>query len=302
MKIGVTSGAAAANDLEGVVARAKELEAKGFPAMWMVQAFGHDAINALSIAGRETKTIELGTSVVPIQPRHPVALAQQALTAATATGGRFTLGIGLSHKVMIEDMLGLSYAKPASHMREYLAVLGPLLKGERVSYAGEQYKVNAGVSIADAPRPVSVLLAALGPVMLNLAGAQADGTITWLTGFNTLEKHVVPVISKAARDAGRPAPRIVAGLPILLTNDADTARAALARELKFYDAMPSYRAMLDREGAASPASVAIVGGENVLDDAIARLKDIGVTDFRASITSIGGDSEQRTVDYLASKL
>lgn len=302
MKIGVTSGAAAANNLESVIARAKELEAKGFPTMWMVQAFGHDAINALSIAGRETKTIELGTSVVPTFPRHPVAIAQQALTAATATGGRFTLGIGLSHKVMIEDMLGLSYEKPAKHMREYLAVLMPLLKGERVSFAGELYKVNVGVSTEDAPKPVSVLLAALGPAMLNLAGAQADGTITWLTGLNTLEKHIVPSITKAAHDAGRPAPRIVAGLPVLLTNDPDTARATLARDLKFYEAMPSYRAMLDREGAAGVADVAIIGGENVLDDAIARLRDIGITDFRASITGVDGDSVERTVDYLASKL
>lgn len=302
MKIGVTSGAAAANNLESVIARAKELEAKGFPTMWMVQAFGHDAINALSIAGRETKTIELGTSVVPTFPRHPVAIAQQALTAATATGGRFTLGIGLSHKVMIEDMLGLSYEKPAKHMREYLAVLMPLLKGERVSFAGELYKVNVGVSTEDAPKQVSVLLAALGPAMLNLAGAQADGTITWLTGLNTLEKHIVPSITKAAQDAGRPAPRIVAGLPVLLTNDPDTARATLARDLKFYEAMPSYRAMLDREGAAGVADVAIIGGENVLDDAIARLRDIGITDFRASITGVDGDSVERTVDYLASKL
>ncbi len=302
MKIGITSGAATANNLAEVISRAKKLEALGFPSLWMVQAFGHDAINALSIAGRETSKIELGTSVVPIQPRHPVALAQQALTAATATDGRFTLGIGLSHKVMIEDMLGLSYAKPARYMREYLAVLIPLLKGERANYVGEQFKVHVGISIADAPKRVQVLLAALGPAMLSLAGAQADGTISWLTGFNTLETHIVPVINKAAQDAGRPAPRIVAGLPILLTNDTDGARAALAKELKFYDALPSYRAMLDREGAASAADVAIVGGENVLDDAIARLKDIGITDFRASITSIGGDSEQRTIDYLASKL
>ena len=302
MQIGITRGAAGANNLEGVIARAKELETRGFPTMWMVQGFGHDAINALSIAGRETSKIELGTSVVPIQPRHPVALAQQALTAATASGGRFTLGIGLSHKVMIEDMLGMSYDKPGQHMREYLAVLMPLLRGERVNYAGRQYKVNMGVDIEDAPTPVRVLLAALGPVMLNLAGSQADGTITWLTGLNTLEKHIVPSINKAARDAGRPAPRIVAGLPILLTSDPDGARKTLAGHLKFYEALPSYRAMLDREGAAGPADVAIVGGENVLDDAIARLRDIGITDLRASITSVGGDSEQRTVDYLASKL
>jgi len=302
MQIGLTRGAAGANNLNGVIARAKELEARGFPTMWMVQGFGHDAINALSIAGRETSKIELGTSVVPIHPRHPVAMAQQALTAATACGGRFTLGIGLSHKVMIEDMLGLSYDKPGKHMQEYLAVLMPLLRGERVKYTGEHYNVNTGIDIEDAPQPVRVLLAALGPMMLRLAGAQTDGTITWLTGLNTLEKHVVPAINKAAQDAGRPAPRIVAGLPMLLTNDPDTARQKLAGYLKFYEALPSYRAMLDREGAAGPADVAIVGGENVLDDAIARLKDIGITDLRASITSVGGDSEQRTVDYLASKL
>ena len=302
MQIGLTRGAAGANNLNGVIARAKELETRGFPTMWMVQGFGHDAINALSIAGRETSKIELGTSVVPIQPRHPVALAQQALTAATACGSRFTLGVGLSHKVMIEDMLGLSYDKPGKHMQEYLAVLMPLLRGERVNYAGEQYNVNTGVDIEDAPQPVRVLLAALGPMMLRLAGAETDGTITWLTGLNTLEKHIVPSINKAARDAGRPAPRIVAGLPMLLTSDPDAARATLAGYLKFYEALPSYRAMLDREGAAGPADVAIVGGENVLDDAIARLQDIGITDLRASITSVGGDSEQRTVDYLASKL
>lgn len=301
MQIGVTSGAGLSNNLEGVISRAKEMESQGFRTMWMVQAYGHDAINTLSIAGRETSTIELGTSVVPIHPRHPVALAQQAMTAATASGGRFTLGIGLSHKAMIEDNLGLSYDKPARHMREYLAVLGPLLKGERVNFAGEQYKVNVGVSIST-PKPVSVLLAALGPAMLQIAGEHADGTITWLTGFDTLENHVVPSIHKAARDAGRPAPRIVVGLPILLTNDPDGARKILAKELGFYNALPSYRAMLDREGASGPVDVAIVGGENVLDDAIARLRDIGVTDFRASITSVGGDSEKRTIDYLASKL
>lgn len=301
MKIGVTLGAGAAGDLDGVVERAKELEGKGFSTMWMVQAFGLDAINALSIAGRETETIELGTSVVPTYPRHPVAIAQQALTAAAASGGRFTLGIGLSHKMMIEDMLGMSYDKPARHMREYLSVLGSLLRGEPASYEGEQYKVKAAVNIESAPKPVSVLIAALGPVMLKLAGSLADGTTTWLTGFDTLENHIVPSITKAAADAGRPTPRIVSGLPILLTNDPDSARESLGKQLKFYDSMPSYRAMLDREGAGSAAEVGIIGGENVLDDGLARLRDIGVTDFRASITGVGGDSVERTIGYLASK-
>jgi len=300
MRIGVTRGAFAGDGLKGVIARAIELEAKRFPTMWMVQAFGHDTITALSLAGHETKTIELGTSVVPTYPRHPVALAQQALTAATAAGGRFTLGIGLSHKVMIEDMLGLSYDKPARHMREYLAVLLPLLKGERVSYAGEQYRVNVEVTIEDAPRPVPVLLAALGPVMLELAGSQADGTITWLTGFNTLENHVVPVITRAAHAAGRPAPRIVAGLPVLLTNDPDGARTALASKLKFYDALPSYRAMLDKEGAAGPSDFACVGSEKEISATIRRLRDIGVTDLNCTLLGVG--DRDLTLQFLQGEL
>lgn len=301
MRIGVTCGAAAANHLNTSIGKAKEAEAAGFRTMWMVHAFGHDAINTLSMAGRETSFIELGTSVVPIQPRHPVSLAQQSLTAAAASGGRFTLGVGLSHKSMVEDMLGLSYEQPARQMREYLEILCPLLRDGRVNHDGTQFRVHAGITIEDAPRPVPVLLAALGPAMLGLAGGMADGTITWLTGLNTLENHTAPLITKAAAAAGRPRPRIVAGLPLLLTNDPDAARASLAKQLSFYNAMPSYRAMLDREGAAGPADVAIIGGENVLDDAIARLENIGVTDLRASITGTGGDSEARTLNYLASK-
>ncbi|MBV1879568.1 MAG: TIGR03564 family F420-dependent LLM class oxidoreductase [Pseudomonadales bacterium] len=302
MQIGITCGAAAAGNLKNLINAAKTYEEKGFPTLWMIQAFDLDSINALSIVGQVTKNMELGTAVVPTFPRHPVTLAQQALTAAAAADGRFTLGIGLSHKMMIENMLGLSYAKPARHMREYLSVLAPLLKGERVNYEGDLYRVKAGVNIADAPTPVPLLLAALGPLMLKLAGRHCDGTITWLVGPNTLENHIVPSIHSAADEAGRGSPRIVAGLPILLTDDADATRASLVDKFKFYDAMPSYRAMLDREGVASAANVALLGDEQQLDTAIARLEGIGITDFRASIPDVDAESVARTVDYLASRL
>lgn len=304
MKIGIMAGATAGPDatLDGLARRAKELEAKGFPNMWMANIFGLDAINALSIVGRETSSIEVGTAVVPTYPRHPVAIAQQALTAAAACEGRFTLGIGLSHKIVIEDMLGFSYDKPARHMREYLSVLAPLLRGEAATFDGEQYKVNAALDVSDAPKPVPLVVAALGPAMLRLAGEFSDGTITWMTGPATLEGHTIPSISKAAEEAGRPAPRIVAGFPIALTNDVDGAKKLISQDLAIYGQLPSYRAMLDREGADGPADIALVGGENVLDAEIERLRDIGVTDFDAAIVDTGDGAGARTLDYLASKI
>ena len=302
MQIGATCGMATSGSLKDVIASAIDFETRGFSSMWMVQAFGLDSINALSIAGRETKSIELGTSVVPTFTRHPVTMAQQALTTAVSSGGRFTLGVGLSHKMIVEDMYGLSYDKPAKHMREYLSVLGPLLKGEQVSYEGELYNVNFDIGVTDAPKSLPILLAALGPVMLKLAGALADGTVTWLTGLDTLENHIVPSVTKAAREAGKPAPRIVAGLPILLTNDPNGARESLSNKFQLYDSMPSYQAMLEREGATGAADVAILGDETVLDAAITRLKDMGITDFRSSITGVEEGSVERTLDYLASKI
>ena len=143
MRIGVMAGATGGPDgeLDGLVARAKNLEARGFHSMWMANIFGLDAITSLAIAGRETERIELGTAVVPSYPRHPGAIAQQCLTAQAAAKGRFVLGVGLSHQIVIENMFGLSYAKPARHMREYMAVLGPLLRGEPAKFEGEEYQV-----------------------------------------------------------------------------------------------------------------------------------------------------------------
>ncbi|MGB1757194.1 MAG: TIGR03564 family F420-dependent LLM class oxidoreductase, partial [Pseudomonadales bacterium] len=231
-----------------IINNAKQAEAEGFDSLWMANIFGVDAISTLAIIGRETKTLRLGTAVTPTYPRHPAALAQQALTTAAACQGRFNLGIGLSHKVVIEDMFGMSYDKPARHMREYLSVLNPIIKGETAHFDGEQYRVH-GVKIAVPGQPnLPVLIAALGPVMLTIAGAMTDGTITWMTGPKTLESHILPVMSEAAKEAGRPAPQVVAGFPIALTNDAESVRAAIDKSLVIYGQLPSYRAMLDREG------------------------------------------------------
>jgi F420-dependent oxidoreductase-like protein len=303
MRIGVMSGATPGPDgtLDSLVTRARDLEARGFDTLWMANIFGLDAITSLAIVGRETSKIELGTAVVPTYPRHPTAIAQQTLTTQAACEGRFVLGIGLSHKIVIETMLGLSYEKPARHMREYMSVLGPLLRGEPAQFEGEAYRVNLGLSVPGAT-PTPVLIAALGDVMLGIAGRLSDGTILWMTGRETIETHIGPKLRAAASDAGRPAPRIVAGFPIVVTDDEASARSAIGEGLAMYGTMPSYRAMLDKEGAAGPADIAIVGDEKAVGEALDRLAEVGVTDFCAAVFSVDETSDTRTLDFLQSRL
>jgi F420-dependent oxidoreductase-like protein len=292
MRIGIGIGeiSGTAGTIDGLVAQAKQAEADGFASGWFANIFGMDAILAAAICARETSRIELGTAVVPTYPRHPVAMAQAALSAAAIARGRFILGIGLSHQIVIEGMLGLSFAKPYSHMREYLAVLGPLVCEGRVSFAGEEFRVNANVSVPGAT-PCPILVAALAPRMLALAGRETDGTITWMTGPKTIQEHTVPRIREAAAAAGRPTPRVVVGLPIAVTTNVEGARASAARTFQVYGMLPSYRAMLDREGAEGPANVAIVGDESAVGAAIVRLREAGATDLLAIPFAVDGDRE-----------
>jgi F420-dependent oxidoreductase-like protein len=303
MRIGIMLGATTGPDstLDGMVAYARQLEERGFASLWLAHIFGFDAITCMAMIGRETERIELGTAVVPTFPRHPSAIAQQALTAAAASGGRFSLGIGLSHQIVIESMLGLSYAKPASHMREYLEVLTPLLRGEPASFQGDEYKVNLGLQVPGAGQ-VPLLVAALGPVMLGLAGRFADGTITWMTGPKTIESHVGPVLRKAASDAGRPDPRIVAGLPIAVTDDAAAAREKIGQMLAMYGTLPSYRAMLDREGLGGPGDIAIVGNEQEVGVALDGIAAAGATELIAAVTPVEDGTHERTLALLESRI
>lgn len=299
MRLGIFTGSTGpAAKVTDVVADARQAEAEGFASFAMANIFSHDAMGALTLAAAQTERIELMTAVVPTYPRHPHAMAQQAVTVQAAGGGqRFVLGIGLSHAVVIEGMFGMSFDRPARHMKEYLDVLLPLLAGERVQYQGEQYKGNLFLEVADA-EPVSCMLAAMGPAMLRLAGARTDGTILWMTGANAVETHIAPAMNAAAREAGRPDPRIVVGLPILLTNDADAGREAAAQQFANYGNLPSYRGMLDIEGAAHPADVAIIGTEEGLEASLRRLIDAGATDFGAA--AFGTEDERaRTRAFLA---
>jgi 5,10-methylenetetrahydromethanopterin reductase len=303
MRIGIFGGEVAGHGgIDDVVASARQAADQGFASYWMPQIFGLDALTALAVVGREVPRIELGTAVVPTYPRHPMMLAAQALTTQAITGGRLTLGIGLSHQLVIEGMFGQSFDKPVRHMREYLSILMPLIHERTVSFQGDTLSANGTLNIAGAT-PLPVLIAALGPKMLELAGTVGDGTITWMTGPATLETHTVPTITKTAEQAGRPPPRVCVGLPVCVTDDPDDARERAARVFAVYDSLPSYNAMLDREGATGPADVAIVGDEASVAAGVRRLADLGTSDFAAvEYGSVSKGDRQRTRELLRSLL
>ena len=287
--------------IDAVVAEARALEEQGFDSAWSPQVFGYEALTLFAVIGREVPRIELGTGVVPVYPRHPLTLAASALTTQAAVGGRLALGIGLSHQVVVEGMWGYSFDRPARYMREYLDILQPALRGEQVQFEGEVLKGNTFGPVevkVDSQPPV--LLAALAPAMLRLAGGRTDGTVTWMTGPATLDSHIVPSMVKAADEAGRTPPRIVAALPVAITNDVDAARQKAARDYAVYNNLPSYRAMLDKEGADGPGDVAIAGDESTVEKELDRLADAGVTDF---VATRAGTSEEwtRTVEFLSER-
>ena len=289
MRIGIFGGAANDGTLDAMINEARRAEADGFASFWVPQIFGHDALTALAVMGREVPRIELGTSVVPTYPRHPMMMAQQALTVNAATGGRLCLGIGLSHQVVVEGMWGMSFAKPVRHMREYLEVMMPLLEGRPVAHAGEEYRVNGAVAAPGGTRP-NVVIAALGEQMLKVTARLADGTLTWCTGPQTLADHTIPTLRDAAEAAGRDATRVIAALPVCVTEDRAAAHERAAKVFVVYGQLPSYRAMLDKEGVGGPADIAIVGSRSEVIDRISALAEIGVSDFAA--VEFGGNPDE----------
>jgi len=268
--------------VDRVVEEVAVVAGQGFGSFWVPQIFGFDALTALAIAGREVPEIKLGTSVIPTYPRHPMMLAQQALTVTQVIGAdRLQLGIGLSHKPVVEGMWGIPFDKPVRHMREYLDLLGPMLHEQRVSAAHETLTARGQLTIPQATAP-AVLVAALGPQMLKVTGRLADGTITWMTGAKTIAELTVPTISEAAAAAGKPAPQIVVGLPICITDEVDAARERAAKEYEIYGTLPSYRAMLDNEGLNGPEDLALIGDPSEIRDRLAEFESGGMTTFAAS--------------------
>ncbi len=272
---------------------ARTAEADGFEGYWVNQLSGTDTMTVLALLGRVTERMELGTAVVPTWGRHPEMLAGQALTAQAASGDRIALGIGLAHKPSVEGKYHIPFERPVRHMKEYLDVLLPLLSERSVSTVGEIWSCTTDFVAPPAAAP-PVIVAALGPQMLELAGRRTDGTILWLVGPKTVAEHIVPGIGAAADAAGRGTPRVIASVPVCVTSDPSGVRDTVAMILANYNDLPSYRAMLDREGAAGPADVAIIGDEDEVAAGLARFADAGATEFAAVEFTLNDEDAART--------
>jgi 5,10-methylenetetrahydromethanopterin reductase len=272
---------------QDIVADVVRAEADGFGGAWTVHfSRGVDALDVLAVAGTQTGDIDLGVGIVPTYPRHPLALAQQAATTQAFCGGRLTLGVGVSHRPVIEGLHGLSYDQPARHMRDYLSVLVPLLREGNVQYRGEFYQVDGGF-VVPGTSPVQVLVGALSPLMTQVAGELADGVVTWLAGPRALGDQIVPRLHAAA--TGRPSPRVVAALPMAVCPDVGLARRTADEVFARYTGFDNYRKLLEREGVPSPGYLAITGAEPEIEKQLSRLADLGVTELWPIIFPVGPD-------------
>jgi len=284
-------------------------EEAGFSTIWVPQIpDDFDALTAVALIGAETERIEIGTAVVPVQPRHPIALAQQTLSTQAVCGGRLSLGLGVSHHWIIDEMMGLPYEKPVATMRSYLDVLDPALAGPgMVDVENDAFRVHNPLDITDVA-PTPVLIAALGPLMLRLAGERTDGTILWMADERAIESHIAPQINRAAESAGRPAPRIVAGVPVCVC-DEDEIEIAVTRTNRILaeaEMSPNYQQLLDRGDAREVGDILAAGSEATVTKRLQAFADAGATDVSIRIVPIGDTrdellaSRQRTRDFLTS--
>jgi F420-dependent oxidoreductase-like protein len=299
MRIGLTGGG---SSVDKVVAQAHRAEEDGFCSLWYASVVTGDPLVAMAIAGRQTSRIELGTAVLQTYPCHPLLQANRAASVVDAMGRPgFTLGIGPSHKPLVEGVYGYDYDHPGRNTEEYVGILTRLLHGEPVDLDGAAWSAHTDGRTVPPAHPVPVLVSALGPRLLRVAGAIADGTVLWMAPAKAIDGHVVPTITAAARDAGRGAPRIVAGLPVAVHDDETEARSAAATHSTAYAGMANYQRILDIGGASSPADAAIVGDESAVRSQLQSLLDAGATDIWAAPFPVGDDgrgSLRRTRELL----
>lgn len=293
MKIGAGVGrfGGSGADVLSIVDQAVEAESQGLDAVWFNHILGTDSLIALALTGQKTKNVELVTGVIPIYSREPLLMAQQALTAQIASQGRLFLGIGLAHPETAPLTWNHPYDRPASFMEEYLAVLMPLLEKKTVEFSGNFITTQGTIEFPEVPPP-SVLLAALGPRMLKIAGESTDGTLLWVTGPKAIRNHVAPRIRAAAELAKKPEPRISAALPICLTDDIGLARQVAKRQFSRYGRLVNYRRVLDIEGVEGPQDVALIGNEDQVESQLRELADAGTTDFYAAFFKLGEDDNE----------
>ena len=312
MRIGLQLGPERGRYREKVgrlVEAARAAEQAGFATIWVPQIPDEfDAMTAVSLMGHETSRIEIGTAVVPLQSRHPVAMAQQALSTQAVCEGRFVLGVGPSHHWIVSDMLGLPYERPAHLVRNYVEVLQAAFAGPgRIDVDNDVFNVHNPIDVTDlAPTPI--LVAALAPVMLRIAGEMAGGTILWMADERAIGAHVVPRITKAADEAGRPAPRVVAGVPVTLcrSDEVDEVRAWANISLAHAEHSPNYQRLLEQGDATDVGDICAAGDEEAVLARLRSFRDAGATDIGVRVVPFGTDrtariaSRDRTIAFLAS--
>ncbi|KUI22697.1 TIGR03564 family F420-dependent LLM class oxidoreductase [Mycobacterium sp. GA-2829] len=312
MRIGLMVGSdrerSRADRLTGLLDDGRTAEQQGFASFWFPQVPGYlDAMTAMALLGQVTARIEIGTAVVPIQTRHPLIMAQQTATTQVACGGRFTLGIGASHDWIVSGQLGLPYDRPARLVRDYLNVLQPALAGPGpIEVDNDSFHVHAAIDVTD--HHVPVLLAALGPAMLRLAGERAGGTILWMADERAVESHIAPRLTAAATAAGRPEPRIVAGVPVALCapGEVDAARAHASAVLGHAELSPNYLRLLEHGDADDVGDTMAAGDEAAVAARFRRYREAGVTDLAARVIPLGDEpaarqqSRKRTQRFVAS--
>lgn len=291
MRIGLTGGGATADK---IVAQAVQAESDGFSALWYASGVAGDPLVAMALAGRATASIELGTAVLQTYPCHPLLQANRVAAAANAMGRPgLTLGLGPSHAPVVRDVLGLSYAHVAQNTEEYLQLTTALLRGEDVDFTGAHWSLHGQGRMAQPDYRVPVLLAALGPQMVRIAGRCADGVVLWMAAARAIEERIAPALTDAAAGSGRPAPRIVAGLPVAVHADADEAREAVAETSSDYANMTNYQRIIEAGGGSSAADLAIVGDEETVRAGLQHLLDAGATDIWAQPVAVGADRDER---------
>jgi F420-dependent oxidoreductase-like protein len=299
MRIGLTGGG---SSTERVIAQAQRAEADGFSALWYASEVCGDPLVAMALAGRQTTTIELGTAVLQTYPCHPVLQAKRIAAVVEAMGRPgFTVGIGPSHEPLIREVFGMSYDHPGRSTEEYLQILTTLLRGQDADIDGQDWSAHTHGRIITPSQRVPVLVAALGPRLLRVAGELADGVVLWMAPPRAIAHHVVPKLHSVAAAAGRPAPRVVAGLPVAVHDDEAEARAAAAATSTMYSGMANYHRILQIGGAANPAEAAIIGNEACVRAQLRALIDAGATDVWAAVFPVGDDkrsSVHRTTELL----
>ncbi|MBW2427033.1 MAG: TIGR03564 family F420-dependent LLM class oxidoreductase [Deltaproteobacteria bacterium] len=286
-------------NLEAIVEHARGARRDGIASYWLAQdpTGSCDALTALTIVATRVPEIELATGVVPTWPRHPAALAAQALTVNQASRGRLTLGIGLSHRAMMESVLGIPFERPIRHMKDYLSILAPLLEKGSVDYQGESASCHTTMDRIESRGP-ALLVAALGPQMLRLAGSHADGTVVTFTGPKTIRDHIKPTLERAAEEAGRPRPRLAAIFSLCVTDDVEGARERADEWFERHGHAPSYDAMLEREGVTRASDIQLLGDEAEIERRFEELAEIGVDEIVVGESAVTPEEAERTRAHL----